>query len=335
MERKLEQYLPYVVRNYTEFQGITQSEQPEFEQVWTDAVNLWNNQFISTAKEIGLSRWERMLKLRASPSDTLDERRFRIRNRLSTYSPFTLPMLYQKLDEIIGEGKWRCDVDYEHYTISVESSLENQFYAIEAAYTLNEMIPLNMVYKNTPLLIGGVSVTEETARLKRIYHYGLGMWQLGRTSFATDEPYRDYRSKLGEIVLGVTPFASGSNRNYQYKLGEFKLGESTFAQSIPGEVVKMGNTPSIQPEFLAKAANFMVSDITKARLNGEIVITTLEKMVSGTTAIVKYLVPDGMEVNKVELLDEEGMVLTTARVYVPSGVSTVLKHEIPVKEGCK
>lgn len=333
MERKLEQYLPYVVRNYTEFQGITQSEQPEFEQVWTDADNLLNNQFISTATEIGLSRWERMLKLRAAPSDTLDERRFRIRNRLSTYVPFTLPVLYQRLDEIIGVGKWKCDVDYNNYTISVESTLENQFYAIEAAYTLNEMIPLNLAYKNTPLLIGTVSITEETARLKRIYQYGLGMWQLGRKSFATDEPYRDYRSKLGVMMLGIAPFASSGVRKYQYKLGRFRLGEATFSQPIPGEVVKMNDTPSIQPEFLEKTANFMVSDIAKARLNSSIVITEMEKLVSGTTAIVKYLVPDGMEVNKVELLDSNDMILTTAQVYVPVGVSTVLKHEIPIKEG--
>lgn len=34
MERKLIDYLPYVIRDYAEFQGIMGSEQPEIEKAW-------------------------------------------------------------------------------------------------------------------------------------------------------------------------------------------------------------------------------------------------------------------------------------------------------------
>lgn len=49
MDRKLINYLPYVVRDYAEFQGITGAEQPEFETAWAAADDLLANQFIKTA----------------------------------------------------------------------------------------------------------------------------------------------------------------------------------------------------------------------------------------------------------------------------------------------
>ena len=43
MDRKLINYLPYVVRDYAEFQGITGAEQPEFENAWAAVDDLLNN----------------------------------------------------------------------------------------------------------------------------------------------------------------------------------------------------------------------------------------------------------------------------------------------------
>ncbi|MFR2022916.1 MAG: hypothetical protein ACLS6C_09965 [Clostridia bacterium] len=59
MERKLIDYLPYVIRDYAEFQGIMGSEQPEIEKAWNTTDDLLDNQFIPTAGNMGLSRWER------------------------------------------------------------------------------------------------------------------------------------------------------------------------------------------------------------------------------------------------------------------------------------
>ena len=78
MERKLINYLPYVVRDYAEFQGITGAEQPEFEAAWAAAEDLLSNQFIKTAGNLGLSRWEKILGITPKGTDTLDDRRFRV-----------------------------------------------------------------------------------------------------------------------------------------------------------------------------------------------------------------------------------------------------------------
>ena len=37
MERKLIDYLPYAMRDFKEYEGIMESEQPEFDQAWNNA----------------------------------------------------------------------------------------------------------------------------------------------------------------------------------------------------------------------------------------------------------------------------------------------------------
>ena len=76
MERKLIDYLPYVIRDYAEFQGIMGSEQPEIEKAWNTTDDLLDNQFIPTAGNMGLSRWEKILGITPKGTDSLEDRRF-------------------------------------------------------------------------------------------------------------------------------------------------------------------------------------------------------------------------------------------------------------------
>lgn len=83
MERKLIDYLPYAMRDFKEYEGIMESEQPEFDQAWNNADDLLNNQFISTAGNVGLSRWEKILEITPKGTDSLEDRRFRILTRIN------------------------------------------------------------------------------------------------------------------------------------------------------------------------------------------------------------------------------------------------------------
>lgn len=77
----------------------------------------------------------------------------------------------------------------------------------------------------------------------------------------------------------------------------------------------------------------MLDDVKAVRLNGSILIQDIEKQVCGTSAVVKYLVPDWTPVKSYELLDESGTVLTKASMDIPGAVRTVLTHTIPLREG--
>lgn len=89
MDRQLINYLPYQVREFQEYKGIATGEQPEFELAWNYYQDAFNNQFIDTAGDYGLSRWEKMLHITPKATDSLETRRIRIKTRLNNFTPYT------------------------------------------------------------------------------------------------------------------------------------------------------------------------------------------------------------------------------------------------------
>lgn len=145
MDRKLINYLPYVVRDYAEFQGITGAEQPEFETAWAAADDLLANQFIKTAGNLGLSRWEKILGITPKGTDTLDDRRFRILTRINEELPYTLPQLRNILETLCGPGNYSADVAEGTYHLIVKIGLaaKNNFTDVESL--LNRVVPQNLI----------------------------------------------------------------------------------------------------------------------------------------------------------------------------------------------
>lgn len=79
INRKLIDYLPPVLRSVMEYMAITDAQQPEIERAW-DALNLvMDNQFIDTATEEGVSVWEQELNITPLNTETLEERKQRIK----------------------------------------------------------------------------------------------------------------------------------------------------------------------------------------------------------------------------------------------------------------
>ena len=156
MERKLIEYLPYVVRDYSEFQGLTAGEQPEFEQAWNRADELLDNQFVLTAGNLGLSRWEEILGIVPKATDTLDDRRFRVLTRLNEELPYTLPQLRNILQTLCGEGNFSAEIESETYELIVKIGLaakRNLEALLERVSPENLIINLSQLY-NTHAELG-------------------------------------------------------------------------------------------------------------------------------------------------------------------------------------
>ena len=145
MDRKLINYLPYVVRDYAEFKGISEAEQPEFESAWGSSGDLLNNQFISTAGNLGLSRWEKILGITPKGTDTLEDRRFRILTRLNEELPYTLSQLRNILETLCGSGNYSAEVMEGTYQLIVKIGLaaKNNFSDVESL--LDRVVPQNLI----------------------------------------------------------------------------------------------------------------------------------------------------------------------------------------------
>lgn len=147
------------------------------------------NQFILTADEETISVYEKMFSILANPTtETLQFRRERILNRMSLRPPFTMRWLQNKLDEIIGVGKWSAYVDYANRTLYIESFVVNQQWFNELRITINRIKPCNLVFVNKPLIMADVVANETIVSATQHYNYVLGHWQLGQKPFITIDP---------------------------------------------------------------------------------------------------------------------------------------------------
>lgn len=291
LDTGLLELLPPWYREILDYQEICQTEKEQFDMLAEEITSVADNFFFQAMDERAVSMWEQILNIMPDPGkESLEFRRERALNRISSRPPYTLGFLYQRLDDLIGVGRWNVTVDYPNYTLYIESSAENQQYATEVAYTINSIKPAHIVYINTPYMRSSLLLSEKIELSQRNYRYHLGSWN-----------------------LGVTPFATEQSQG----------------------VIKMPTTSSIQEPLLTDTVNFILGDIVKARVNGSVIITDLNKWVSETTLTVTYSVAQNQaeEITQVEFLDTEDNVLTSSTVYVPVESSTVIKHIFAVAEG--
>lgn len=164
-------------------------------------------------------------------------------------------------------------------------------------------------------------------------------------SYATEVAFTVNRIKPAHIVYVNTPYVESglllsetislTQRTFNYLLGSWNLGELPFSTDNPQGVIKMPETPSVQPALLTDVANFVSGDVASALINGTVAVSNLTKSVSGSTLTIQYTVPAGdiPEITTVALLDAEGNTLTSSTVYIPVSGATLLEHTIPVAEG--
>lgn len=78
-DRKLIDYLPSVLQKVMEFMAITNAQQPDIEAAWNALDLVMNNQFIDTATEEGVAVWEKELNIIPFVTDTLEDRKQRLK----------------------------------------------------------------------------------------------------------------------------------------------------------------------------------------------------------------------------------------------------------------
>ena len=305
--------LPPWYREVLDYQAICMAEQPTFEEYQTAMQQVLDNFFPLTMDISAVEQWESALRILADPTvESLEFRRQRIINRISTRPPFTLPFLYNKLDELVGKGMWSVSIDYPGYTIYIERTAQSMNYTLELEWTINHIKPAHMAYVSRPHIDAVAAVAERVSYIPVGWNYRLGSW------------------KLGEL-----PFSNDHSTQYNYKLGTWVLGDQPFV-SPEGEVVaKPESTPSVKPPMLADAAEAIMQNVFAVRVNGSSVITALQKSVAGSQVQIIAAASQSIAdvITKEELLDGLGNVLSSADVYIPVTSAVQLIYRITVREG--
>lgn len=186
LNRLLGSFVPSVYDGIVEMHDIINSEERVMDIARKEMSAAFANTFVLTADESGVIMFEKMLNITANAqTEDLEFRRDRILNRMAMSPPFTLRFLKHKLDEIMGVGSWNAYIDYNNYTLYVESSAVNQNWYSEVEFTISRVKPCNMVFINVPRTAMNINLSEEISYAQKNWNYRLGSWRLGQSSFAT------------------------------------------------------------------------------------------------------------------------------------------------------
>lgn len=291
---KMKRYFPRFYDGYVEIDAIIDTEDKAFEEIGVNFRRAINNQFIKLADETGISAYEVLFDVIADPStETLEERRDRLLNRVSVIPYYTTIFLRNRLDSLIGAGLYNLIIDYDNYTLYLESAAKNQLYYNEIAVLISNIKPCNIVFINRPLVSQQILVSEQVNVSKLTYNYVLGgQWKLG------EKPFISYEDK--GIIKGRSTNSMSSLMEAKYR--QFTLSEITSAL--------INNTIRI------------TTFLTKEEVNGEAIIEYIVPQQE-----------QNIEVTNIKLLDKDGLICFESPVYVPVYEDTIMKHNVIIKEG--
>ncbi|WP_028988020.1 putative phage tail protein [Thermicanus aegyptius] len=141
---KIGEYWPEFLAQLREFGLVADTEDVELNDLRQEINNILNDQFIETATERGIARREAILNITPYGDDTIETRRFRVAGKWLNRLPYTYRMLQDRLDALLGPGKYVIELHKEPYTLRVliELTVKRQFDAAQGM--LREVVPANL-----------------------------------------------------------------------------------------------------------------------------------------------------------------------------------------------
>lgn len=252
-----------------------------------------NNQFIAYADEDGIYAYEQLFQIVADPeTETLEERRFRLLNRIQTLSYYTMIYLRQKLDSLFGKNNYEIKIDYLNYTLYIKSNVSNSFIYKESIATINKIKPANIVFINVPFIPTTTEVGEEIYQQKWWWNYILGgKWKVGQKPIIS---VQDLAKLKSEEVQSLTPLMLNKLKTFTGKEIQAVLINDTY-----------------------KITNFVQKIITGGYLRIQYNIKNWEE--------IKLI-------TNIKFLDGENLILSNDPVYIPIASDTMIEHRIDIRE---
>lgn len=252
-----------------------------------------NNQFIAYADEDGIYAYEQLFQIVADPeTETLEERRFRLLNRIQTLSYYTMIYLRQKLNSLFGENNYEVEMDYLNYTLYVKSNASNSFIYKESIATINKIKPANIVFINVPFIPTTIEVGEEIYQQKWWWNYILGgKWKVGQKPFIS---VQDLSKLKSEEVQSLTPLMLNKLKTFTGKEIKAVLINNTY-----------------------KITTFVQKIITGGYLRIQYNVENWEQI---------------QLITNIKFLDEDDLILSNNPVYIPISSDTMIEHRINIRE---
>lgn len=172
MRKKLQDYLPPILLKTYEFPLLCDTEQPEIDRLRDAADAVLDAQFISTAGETAIARYEKIFGITPMDTDTLAERRFKVLAKINAQLPFSVRRLRQQLATLCGEDGYKLEVNGGVYTLTVKVALTAKRNQQAVEELLADIVPANMVCTTSLLYNQHADLTRFThAQLALLTHF--------------------------------------------------------------------------------------------------------------------------------------------------------------------
>lgn len=106
--------------------------------------------FLADMHESHIERWESILKLTPSTTDTLEERRFRVKTTMMDKLPYTYRVLINKLDELCPGG-YEVTLNSNKTHLGIALAIRSASSRNDVVELVEKILPLNMTYEVTEL----------------------------------------------------------------------------------------------------------------------------------------------------------------------------------------
>ena len=144
-EVNLIDHLPPFMQEFREMQHIMNAAGPEIQQLCDELERVKNNQFILSCDEQGIARYEKMLKITPSASDSLETRRFNVWMKYNDTKVYTDRALEEMLKSFCGPDGYKIISNYREYLLHMDVCLpvKNSY---DSTYDmLKKIVPTNLV----------------------------------------------------------------------------------------------------------------------------------------------------------------------------------------------
>ena len=129
-------------------------------------------QFLSTAGEYAIQRYEKIFGVVPQDTDTLDERRFKVLAKINAQLPFSVRRLRQQLETLCGADGYKLELDGDRYTLTVKVALTAKRNRQAVEELLADIVAANMVCTTSLLYNQHADLTRFThAQLALLTHF--------------------------------------------------------------------------------------------------------------------------------------------------------------------
>lgn len=197
---------PPTVNDFEEFMELGRIENGNFNVVRKELLELFSFRFVTLTTEKGIARWESMLKLRPTRSESVETRRLKVLAKINNKLPYTWRKLHKMLNALLGEGNYELSLDHLKFELFVEVKkfIDPNGLLYLVSY-LDEIIPMNI------WLLYGIRVGEPKPKIASVATFGM---TIEVTPYQMTELNIDSIKKVGmgiysEKILEIYPKPKG------------------------------------------------------------------------------------------------------------------------------